>query len=144
MMATNAKRFESQDMLQEATMLKGKSITELAVELERQAKSRKDFIAPSDKIRLEVDNDNKPLLHGLNGGGGYELTELAHQQLAEIPALQQPDERRRRVLQPLDHILAVAQAPVADGAVAPPPRVHICPPSRLQRGRAFVLTRARR
>src|SRR4051812_35067703 len=34
----------------------------------------------------------------------------AHQELAEVPALEEADQRRGRVLEPLDHVLAVPEA----------------------------------
>lgn len=64
-------------------MKSGKTLTELATELDRQMKTKKDFIAQS--TALTIGNDAETLL-GINGG--YKIGDLAHDQLAqrlEIP-----------------------------------------------------------
>lgn len=72
-------------------MHKGKSLQEIAVELDRQRTSRKDFIAPQGKVEVkvvegEVVND-KPVSHvvlaGLNGEP-KQINRYAHKQMADL------------------------------------------------------------
>jgi hypothetical protein len=68
-------------------MKTGKSLVELATELERQVKTRQDFIAPQGKVDIKV-VEGEIVLDGLNGEPKA-LTPYAHRQLAdlhEIPA----------------------------------------------------------
>lgn len=62
-------------------MKTGKTLQELAVELDRQVKSRKDFIASTDALEAEVE-EGRVKLKGFNGGG-HDLTDYAHGQMAE-------------------------------------------------------------
>ncbi len=60
----------------------GKSLVELAQELERRSHVTKDYIAPQGKILAVVDNKTV-VLDGLNGGG-KPLTNYAHRQMADL------------------------------------------------------------
>jgi hypothetical protein len=65
----------------------GRSLQEMAAELQRQADSKKDFIAPQGKITAVVD-DGEVKINGLNGGP-MALTGHAHNQIGThlgIPA----------------------------------------------------------
>lgn len=74
-------------------MKTGRSLGQLAAEIERQAQAKKDYIAPRAKMQLQVldrDNAKFPVLALLNGNGGkqFGINEIAHDQLAtrlEIP-----------------------------------------------------------
>jgi len=74
-------------------MKQGRTLSQLAVEIERQAESKKDYIAPCAKMQLQVmerDNATFPVLALLDGNGGqrFGMKDLAHDQLAarlEIP-----------------------------------------------------------
>ena len=61
-------------------MKTGKSLVELATELERQAQSKRDFIADTRRLSLEPDPSGAIVLKGVNGG--MELNETAHTQLS--------------------------------------------------------------
>lgn len=69
-------------------MKTGKTISELAAEIERQHQSKRDFVAPTgSKLRMELD-EAVPVL-ALEGIGGFGPNDLAHGQIAahaEIPA----------------------------------------------------------
>jgi hypothetical protein len=67
-------------------MKQGRSIVELAQELERQRETRKDYLAQQSAIRMELapvvaDEPANPMLSGLNGRA-LGLKEYAHGQLA--------------------------------------------------------------
>ena len=63
----------------------GKSLTELAAELQRQAESKRDYLADTRAIRLEpaLEAAAPVILHGVNGG--LALRPTAHAQLASAP-----------------------------------------------------------
>lgn len=63
-------------------MKTGRNLQELAVELERQDQSKKDYIADTRKLRLEVAADDKIVLQGVDGG--MPLRSTAHSQLANV------------------------------------------------------------
>ncbi len=81
--------------------MQGKTLQELAGEIERQANSKRDFIAPAKKLSLVFEtpaeharrSDDRtekptrpiPMLAMANGNGGYRfgMTDLAHNQLAD-------------------------------------------------------------
>lgn len=67
--------------------INGKSLVELATELQRQAAIKKDFLAPTDQVGyLVADNGSTAL--ALNGAA-FEVTNHAHRQISEwagIPA----------------------------------------------------------
>lgn len=63
-------------------MKQGKSLQELAAELERMVDTRKDYIAPQGKIEARpVETD--VVLDGINGGG-YAIQPYAHKQIADV------------------------------------------------------------
>lgn len=66
-------------------MKTGRTLQELAAELERQKDSRKDYVAPQGAITAEVvteDDKSDIVLSGLNGTD-YRITSHAHQQFAD-------------------------------------------------------------
>ena len=79
-------------------MKTGKSLQELAVELDRQVKSRKDFIAATAVLEAHVD-EGRVKLGGFNGGG-HDLTEYAHGQMAESLSIPKKYYDRMKVLAP--------------------------------------------
>jgi len=74
-------------------MKNGRTLGQLATEIERQATAKKDYIAPCAKMQLQVmerDNAKFPVLALLDGNGGkrFGMKDIAHEQLAsrlEIP-----------------------------------------------------------
>lgn len=80
-------------------MKTGKSLQDLAAELERQATARKDFIAPQAKIEARVDEHKAIVLDGLNGGG-YGIREHAHGQLSDVLGIPKRYYDRMRAEQP--------------------------------------------
>jgi hypothetical protein len=64
-------------------MKTGKSLQELAQELDRQAKAKRDFIAPQGDLMMNWD-EKENAKHGLkiDGHGTFPLNELGHEQLA--------------------------------------------------------------
>ena len=67
-------------------MKTGKSITELAQEIERQQKAKTDFVTPTDRLEMVVEGDTDVELH--SPVGNFSVNSIAHQQLAanlEIP-----------------------------------------------------------
>ena len=79
-------------------MKQGKSLTELAQELDRQAKTRRDFVAPTSKLRAMVigrDSESGPregrvVLTGFPSGETMGINALAHQQIASDLAIPKP------------------------------------------------------
>jgi len=63
-------------------MKTGRTLQEIAAELERQVSTRKDFIAPQSKIEAVVD-DSAVKLTGLNGGDALAITPYAHGQISD-------------------------------------------------------------
>jgi hypothetical protein len=62
-------------------MKQGKSISQLAAELERQAANKKDYIAPTERLSMEEDKKaGGVILQGVNGG--MKLRTTAHAQMA--------------------------------------------------------------
>lgn len=104
----------------------GRSLVNLAQELERQLASKQDMIVPSPMMRCHTDNLGacKLVIEENNGAGKYDITNLARRQLAEklkIPFMyfermreEQPalldqnvntwlqDDRERRMIRTLD------------------------------------------
>lgn len=80
-------------------MKAGKSIVELATEIQRQAATKKDFLAPA-KL-LEMDNDGK--LGGFNGAT-QSLNPLAHNQVSEYVGI--PSKYYQRMLDSDKNLLA--------------------------------------
>lgn len=90
-------------------MKTGRSLQELAVELDRQAKTKEDFLAPTDKLSLVVSKqpvdakDAKPLpaeitmMLGNEGViDGYVIQDHAHGQIAEHTGIPKPYYDRMR------------------------------------------------
>lgn len=57
----------------------GQSLVELATEIQRQAESKKDFIAPTDQLEMV---SNGSLTMKINGQGSFGIKETAHEQLS--------------------------------------------------------------
>lgn len=85
-------------------MKQGRTLSELAAELERQAKSKKDFVANTSLISFEANgsDDNPIVLNGINGG--MTLRPTAHQQMAS--ALSIPKVYYDKCLQQAPELLA--------------------------------------
>lgn len=62
-------------------MKTGRSITDLAKEIERQQNSKADFVVRTDKIGIAVEDDQVKLYLGADKT--FPLTDLAHQQIGE-------------------------------------------------------------
>jgi len=62
-------------------MLKGLSLVELAKKIEANRELKRDFIAPTDKMKMEVQDDNTVVL-SLQRQGTFPLLPLAHEQVA--------------------------------------------------------------
>lgn len=62
-------------------MKTGRSLRELAAELERQQEAKKDYVAPQGAIEALVE-DGDVKIDGLNGGGPLPITNHAHGQIA--------------------------------------------------------------
>lgn len=69
-------------------MKAGKSIVELAAELERQQAAKKDYIADTRRLKLEIDSSDKMVLQGVNGGMPVRST--AHAQFANSLNIPKP------------------------------------------------------
>ena len=65
----------------------GKSLAELAAEIERQSKEKHDFVADTRRLDIAVDND-KPVL--LLQDKRYEIGDIAHGQIAEHTKIPKP------------------------------------------------------
>ncbi len=66
-------------------MNKGRSVVEIAKELERQVTTRKDYLAQTEVLEMQVGVKDEKIdvsVAGLNGGN-FRLRELAHEQIAE-------------------------------------------------------------
>jgi hypothetical protein len=83
----------------------GKTLTELAAELERQTTTRRDYVAPVTAITATVVNDPDGSdvqdvgLSGLNGGNLH-MTDLAHQQVGEYTGIPKAYYDRMRTSHP--------------------------------------------
>jgi hypothetical protein len=62
-------------------MKTGKSLNELATELERQAQSKRDFIADTRLLQVRPDQSGNIVLDGI--GGGMPMRMTAHEQMAD-------------------------------------------------------------
>jgi hypothetical protein len=70
-------------------MKTGKSLMELAAELERQFQSKKDYTVGAQRLNMGVDKStNQVILNGVNGG--MPLKPIAHQQLASTLQIPKP------------------------------------------------------
>ena len=62
-------------------MKTGKTLTQLATEIERQVKSKRDFVADTRQLKLVTDEqDNFGMM--INSHGRFGMTEIAHEQVA--------------------------------------------------------------
>ncbi len=61
-------------------MKNGRTLSELAAELERQSQSKKDYIADTRRLKFEPTDNGNVVLQGVNGG--MALRPIAHQQMA--------------------------------------------------------------
>ncbi len=94
-------------------MKHGKSLSELATELERQAESRADFVAPTEKLAMIVESRNLvdgsetpisvPLLE-IEGEGEFLIGNTAHSQIAQ--RLGVPAKYYKRMRDEAPHLLA--------------------------------------
>lgn len=84
------------------TMKTGRTLTELATEIERQSTSKKDFIADSRRLSFEASPNQGIILQGVNGG--MVLKPIAHAQMAA--ALQIPKPYYDRCLTEAPDLLA--------------------------------------
>jgi hypothetical protein len=64
-------------------MQKGKTLVELAKELERLQESKRDFIAHTGKLEVVVDSNNKLRVAGLTGGTPFPIRRTANVQFAQ-------------------------------------------------------------
>jgi hypothetical protein len=60
----------------------GRTLTELAVELERQAAAKRDFVASTAALELKATDDNKSVQLALKNQGQFNVSEVTHGQLA--------------------------------------------------------------
>ncbi len=79
-------------------MKSGRTLSELATELERQAKSKRDYIADTRKISLRADPSAGVVLEGVNGG--MALRPTAHAQMAATLQIPKPYYDRMLAQQP--------------------------------------------
>jgi len=70
-------------------MKAGRTLTELAAEIQRQADTKRDFIAPAGKLSMEMTSEHHPVLAMANGAvTRFGIKDTMHEQLAarlEIP-----------------------------------------------------------
>jgi hypothetical protein len=78
-------------------MKAGRTLSELAAELERQTSTRKDYIAPQGKLEA-VPAGNDIEIHGINGG--LTVTPYAHGQLSSHLAIPKKYYDRMAIEQP--------------------------------------------
>jgi hypothetical protein len=78
----------------------GRSLQDLAAEIERRAEAKKDFIAPVTKFDIAV-RDDKPVIEVLNGDTKqFEMNDIAHGQLAEYAGIPLPYYKRMLAADP--------------------------------------------
>ena len=83
-------------------MKTGRTLTEIATEIERQAKTKKDYIADTRRLAFEAKPDQGIVLQGVNGG--MTMKPIAHAQMAG--ALQIPKPYYDRMLTEAPDLLA--------------------------------------
>ena len=87
------------------TMKTGLSLTQLAQELERQATTKRDFLAPERQLQVEVVEADTPTVHLVVGAvGRFPLTPYAHGQVGEHLGI--PKAYYERLLQQAPDLLA--------------------------------------
>lgn len=62
-------------------MKTGQTLTEIATELERQIKTKKDYVAPGRQLEVRAGEKDLIALH-LNGHGDFGITDIAHEQIS--------------------------------------------------------------
>ena len=78
-------------------MKTGKSISELAAEIERQQNTKRDFVARTDKINLFVDQgETNNVALDLGGGEVFPISDLAHEQIGAHVGIPKPYYDRMR------------------------------------------------
>lgn len=89
-------------------MKTGKSLVELATEIERQATSKRDFVAPTSQLSMVVDkpidSDETTLALQVNGQGSFGVRQTAHGQIAQ--RLGVPVKYYERMRSEAPHLLA--------------------------------------
>jgi hypothetical protein len=70
-------------------MKTGRSLNELAIELDRQAKSKRDFLADTRALRVVPNQSGAIVLEGI-GSDGFALRPTAHEQMAATLAIPKP------------------------------------------------------
>ena len=81
-------------------MKQGRSLTDLAVEIERQAATKKDYILPAQALRLDTDRENPASGISALRFGDHEpiVTDIAHNHIAGLVGI--PRRRRARLRVP--------------------------------------------
>lgn len=83
-------------------MKTGRSIVELATELERQRTTRRDFVAPVSAVSMTQDEHDSVTLN-LDGQGFFPPTEIAHNQISEFVGV--PNKYYKRMLSEAPQLL---------------------------------------
>lgn len=79
----------------------GRTISELAAELERQVAAKKDYLAPADALTVRPNDTNEDVvIDGLNGAS-YPITAYAHGQVAEYVGIPKAYYDRTRAEHPM-------------------------------------------
>jgi len=83
-------------------MKTGKSLVELAQEIERQSAAKKDFIAPVSRLSASVEtvNDSSQVVLNLQGQDAFPLAPYAHGQMAQYLEIPKPYYDRMLVKSP--------------------------------------------
>lgn len=73
-------------------MKSGRSLQSLAQEIERQAQTKRDFIAPTKELAVITSNapDSKDVALSVGAAGTFEINETAHNQIAEYCKIPRP------------------------------------------------------
>jgi hypothetical protein len=90
-------------------MKQGRTLPDLAEELRRQADAKRDILAPADEIRLMTDGLTRLSLCGSDAEEGYEVSDLAHGQIAEYAGIPKPFYDRLRADGDMRSLLHVAR-----------------------------------
>lgn len=86
-------------------MKAGLSLTELAKEIERRAKTKKDFVAPVSKVQIAVRRNEPVMTMDMgNDAASFGLNKVAHEQMADFAGIPMP--YYRRMLENDPHLLA--------------------------------------
>ncbi|BDI31469.1 hypothetical protein CCAX7_35200 [Capsulimonas corticalis] len=91
-------------------MKQGRTLTDLAEELRRQAEAKRDILAPAGEIRLTTDGGTRLSIGGNDAKASqYEVSELAHGQIAEYAGIPKPFYDRLRADGDMRSLLHLAQ-----------------------------------